>query len=211
MSTNSVQLFMGLLLPSLPVIHSLNLDVAIMLYHISRVSLHKARQILLATPISHRPCPFLSAHSSSTPPRQKNFLGTALVHTIIGNRIHIWHDSLTSLLPCKEIQFPCKLRYFICWGCHTPTPPGIFTPDCDITKLSLPLTLLLISAYKVAQASCNFEGFFENILLQDTVIEQNLYLVKRYNYFKRKVSYYKIQLLQKESVLLQDTAADFSI
>ena len=47
----------------------------------------------------------------------------------------------------------------------------------------------------MAKVSCNFEGFFENILLQDTVIEQNLYLITRESYFKRKVSYYKILLL----------------
>ena len=47
---------------------------------------------------------------------------------------------------------------------------------------------------KSGEVSCNFEGFFENILLQDTVIEQNLYLITRYRYFKRKVSYYKILL-----------------
>ena len=31
-----------------------------------------------------------------------------------------------------------------------------------------------------------------SILKKDTVIEQNLYLITRFCYFKRKVSYYKI-------------------
>ena len=58
----------------------------------------------------------------------------------------------------------------------------------------------------MAKVSCNFEGFFENILLQDTVIEQNLYLSTRCSYFKRKVSYYKILLLISVSrYYLQDT------
>ena len=48
-----------------------------MVCHISRVSLYKARHILLATPICHRPRPFLTAHASLTPP-QENFTGTAL-------------------------------------------------------------------------------------------------------------------------------------
>ena len=54
--------------------------------------------------------------------------------------------------------------------------------------------------------SCNVEGFFENILLQDTVIEQNLYLITIYSYFKRKVSYYKMLLFVSVSrYYLQDT------
>ena len=58
----------------------------------------------------------------------------------------------------------------------------------------------------MAKVSCNFEGFFENILLQDAVIEQNLYLITRYSYFKRKVSCYKILLLISVSrYYLQDT------
>ena len=67
---------------------------------------------------------------------------------------------------------------------------------------------LLISALFITscEVSCSFEGFFENILLQDTVIEQNLYLITRYSYFKRKVSYYKILLLILVSrYYLQDT------
>ena len=50
---------------------------------------------------------------------------------------------------------------------------------------------LLTSALfvKCGEVSCNFEELFENILLQDTVIEQNLYLITSYSYFKRKVSY----------------------
>ena len=60
----------------------------------------------------------------------------------------------------------------------------------------------------MAKVSCNFEGFFENILLQDTVIEQNLYLITRYTYLKRKVSYYKILLLISVSrYYLQDIKA----
>ena len=72
----------------------------------------------------------------------------------------------------------------------------------------LPLISLLTSALfiKVAKVSCNFEGSFENILLQDTVVEQNLYLITRYSYFKRKVFYYKILLLISISrYYLQDT------
>ena len=69
------------------------------------------------------------------------------------------------------------------------------TINCDIRRL--PLISLLTSALfiNVAKVSCNFEGLFENILLQDTAIEQSLYLITRYSYFKRKVSYYKILLL----------------
>ena len=56
------------------------------------------------------------------------------------------------------------------------------------------------------KVSCNFEGFFENISLQDTVIEQNLHLITRYSYFNRKVSNYKMLLLISVSrYSLQDT------
>ena len=67
---------------------------------------------------------------------------------------------------------------------------------------------LLTSALfiKSGEVSCNFEGFFENILLQDTVIEQDLYLSTRYSYFQSKVSSYKILLLILVSrYYLQDT------
>ena len=36
---------------------------------------------------------------------------------------------------------------------------------------------------------------FENILLEDTIIQSNYYLVTRYSYWVREVSYYKILLL----------------
>ena len=69
--------------------------------------------------------------------------------------------------------------------------------------MSLLTSALFIKSGKV---SCNFERFFENVLLQDTVIEQNLYLITRYSFFKRKVSYYKILLLILVSrYYLQDT------
>ena len=58
----------------------------------------------------------------------------------------------------------------------------------------------------MAKVSCNFEGFFENILLQDTVVEQNLYFITRESFFEKKVSYYKILLLISVSrYYLQDT------
>ena len=57
------------------------------------------------------------------------------------------------------------------------------------------MSLLTSALQNVAKVYCNFEGFFENILLQDTVIEQNFYLITRYSYFKRKVCYYKTLLL----------------
>ena len=62
----------------------------------------------------------------------------------------------------------------------------------------LPPKSLLSSAVFIkrgAKVSCNVKEFFESILLQDTVIGQNLHLITRYSYFKRKVSYYKILLL----------------
>ena len=37
--------------------------------------------------------------------------------------------------------------------------------------------------------------FFQSILLQDTIIQPNYYLITRYSYSVRKVSYYKILLL----------------
>ena len=70
--------------------------------------------------------------------------------------------------------------------------------------MSLSTSALFIK--RGTKVSCNFEGFFESILLQDTVIEQNLYLITRYSYFKRKVSYYKVLLLISVSrYYLQDT------
>ena len=37
--------------------------------------------------------------------------------------------SLLSLFPCKEIQMPCKLRYFYLLGNITPPPPSpVFSP-----------------------------------------------------------------------------------
>ena len=85
-------------------------------------------------------------------------------------------------------------------------------PQCyqtsTVISQRLPLISLLTSALfiKVAKVSCNFEGFFENILIQDTVIAQYLYLITRYSYFKKKVFYYKILLLISISrYYLQDT------
>ena len=46
------------------------------------------------------------------------------------------YDSLISSLPCKETQLPCKLLYFICWGCHTLTPPAIYAPAYNTSLVS---------------------------------------------------------------------------
>ena len=50
---------------------------------------------------------------------------------------------------------------------------------CGIAKADTYVNVDVCLFIKVAQVSCNFERFFENILLQDTVIEQNLYLIAR--------------------------------
>ena len=48
--------------------------------------------------------------------------------------------------------------------------------------------------------------FFQSILLQDTIIQPNYYLITRYSYSVRKVSYYKILLLFSVSnYYLQDS------
>ena len=58
----------------------------------------------------------------------------------------------------------------------------------------------------MVEVSRTFEGFFENILLQDTVIEQKVYLITICSYLKRNISYYKILLLISVSrYYLQDT------
>ena len=58
----------------------------------------------------------------------------------------------------------------------------------------------------MAEVSCNFERCFENILLQDTITEQTLYLITDAVTFKKEVSYYKILLLISVSeYYLQDT------
>ena len=73
----------------------------------------------------------------------------------------------------------------------------------------LPPKSLLSSALFIkrgAKVSCNVKGFCESILLQDTVIKQNLYLITRNSYFKSKVSYYIILLLISASrYYLKDT------
>ena len=47
----------------------------------------------------------------------------------------------------------------------------------------------------MTQVSCNLKLFFENILLEDTIIQPNYYLITRYSYWVWGVSYYKILLL----------------
>ena len=79
------------------------------------------------------------------------------------------------------------------------------TINCD----TLPLKSLLSSALFIkrgAKVSSNVEAFFESILLQDTVIKENLYPITRYSYIETKVSYHKILLLISVSrYYLQDT------
>ena len=65
--------------------------------------------------------------------------------------------------------------------------------NCDITKAANNVTVDSSFIHKKWRMYLvTLKDFFENILLQDTVIDQTLYLIIRYPYLKRKISCYKI-------------------
>ena len=75
------------------------------------------------------------------------------------------------------------------------------TIKCDMTNILTSVTFSLLTSVlfiKSGQVSCNFKEIFDNVLLQDTVNQENLYHITRYSYVKK-------------STLLQDTITNFSI
>ena len=70
--------------------------------------------------------------------------------------------------------------------------------NCDITKAATNVTIDFSPIYrKWRKYLVTLKGFLKisYYKIQKIVIEQNLYLIIRYSYFKREVSYYKILLL----------------